>query len=145
MGERKHNRNIKHQLLFDAEIISTFHLAKWDVKLLQMGKHLGRRWEIRENGEEKKELCHYIRIMQITNNILLQNIISSDCLKPIYNFLRAFGVFPLSRRSGSGEFQFSVQSASMAYSFLIFVALIVNMHLRFLHSLTPQFHNYLTF
>lgn len=93
--------------------------------------------KIRENERrKKKELCHYIRIMQITNNILLQNIIF-DCLKPIYNFLRALGVFPLSRRSSTGEFQFNVQSPAMIYSFLIFVALIVNMHLWFYSSLFP--------
>lgn len=57
--------------------------------------------------------------------IFLQNIIS-DCLKPIYNFLRAFGVFPLSRRNELSEFRFHVQSPVMAYSFAVFVVLIVS-------------------
>jgi hypothetical protein len=57
--------------------------------------------------------------------IFLQNIIS-DCLKPIYNILRAFGVFPLSRRSELSEFRFHVQSPAMAYSFAVFVVLIVS-------------------
>lgn len=57
--------------------------------------------------------------------IFLQNIIS-DCLKPIYNFLRAAGVFPLSRSSALSEFRFHVQSPAMAYSFAVFVVLIVS-------------------
>lgn len=59
--------------------------------------------------------------------IFLQNIIF-DCLKPIYNFLRALGVFPLSKETGSDEFHFHVQSPAMAYSFLIFVVLMVNIY-----------------
>lgn len=61
---------------------------------------------------------------------ILQNIIF-DCLRPIYNFLRALGVLPVSRRNDSSEFQFHVQSAAMAYSLLIFVVLIVNTAFRF--------------
>jgi hypothetical protein len=63
------------------------------------------------------------------NNLLFffltQNIIF-DCLKPIYNFLRAFGVFPQSRREHSDEFKFLVLSRAMAYSFCIFVVLMVS-------------------
>ena len=67
--------------------------------------------------------------------IFLQHIIFY-CLKPIYNFLRALGVFPLSRNNESGEFYFDIRSPSMAYSLLVFVVLTVNMQLRLINLLS---------
>lgn len=97
----------------------------------QITKQMYTSWPNLQSNPQHHELCHYIRIMQMTTDIpFLQNIIF-DCLKPIYNFLRALGVFPLSRRDDFSEFQFHVQSPSMVYSFLIFVVLLVNMHFGF--------------
>lgn len=80
--------------------------------------------ELEELSAITFRLCKW-RVMFILQNIIF------DCLKPIYNFLRALGVLPVSRRNDSSEFQFHVQSAAMAYSLLIFVVLIVNIAFRF--------------
>lgn len=140
----KHNRNIKQQVLFKYEIISTFHLAEQNVKVLR--KHF-QRWErdnrefscshgellLTEREKEKFAITFELCKLQI---IFLQDIIF-DCLKPIYNFLRALGVFPLSR-SDSGEFQFKLQSPAMAYSILVFVAFTVNRYALWLLILAFQ-------
>jgi hypothetical protein len=77
----------------------------------------------KSKGKEKNFAITFVLCkLQI---IFLQSIIS-DCLKPIYNILRAFGVFPLSRQGELSEFRFYVQSPAMAYSFAVFVVLIVS-------------------
>ncbi|KAG5679676.1 hypothetical protein PVAND_009230 [Polypedilum vanderplanki] len=57
-----------------------------------------------------------------------------DCLQPIYNFLRAFGVFPLTKvKNGeTEEFQFRFKSRAMAYSLVIFIFLMIYMSYTFI-------------
>lgn len=82
---------------------------------------------VRDNRRERKNFAITFKLCKL-QIIFLQHIIF-DCLKPIYNFLRALGVFPLSRNE-NGEFYFLVRSPAMVYSFTVFVVLIVNMQLR---------------
>jgi hypothetical protein len=70
---------------------------------------------------------YLLDFMQITTHIfalslpkIMQNVFF-DCLKPIYNFLRAMGVFPQTRFDDTGEFQFSIKSQAMVYSLGIFI------------------------
>ncbi|CAO1403783.1 unnamed protein product [Diamesa tonsa] len=59
-----------------------------------------------------------------TANVATKKDVIFECLKPIYNLLRAMGVFPLTR-SENGFVKFKLQSPAMAYSLTVFIAIII--------------------